>query len=153
MQLGRTCIFSQLEIISDFRLAGSNPPSGKESRIGHSLIERSRWLRLCMPIGKDLRSLQNSISMTSRDKLSRKLFATESSFSQLQIWRCLSVAGNSPLNIMDLKDGQYEINKYSRAYVLLPQLLISSPFTKICMLSQPIIVSLFRVGGSSPVAK
>jgi len=65
---------------------------------------------------------------------------------------CLSVAGNSPLDVKDLRDGQFQISKYSRRGVLLQQLLVSFSSNKIRIFSQFHISSRFRVGGSWPVA-
>jgi hypothetical protein len=67
MQLGRAIL---LPIVNFLRLVGSNPPSGKEARVGQPLIEiSSRWLRVCMPVGKDLRFPQPLIIICSRDEL------------------------------------------------------------------------------------
>jgi hypothetical protein len=67
MQLGRG--ISPI-IVNSLRLLGSNPPSGKEARVGQPRIKiSSRWLRVCMPVGKDLRFSQSRIIIFSRDEL------------------------------------------------------------------------------------
>jgi len=67
--------------------------------------------------------------------------------------RRLSVAGNSPVGIKDLRDGHSQMLKYSRRDVLLLQLLLSSSSSKINIFSQQRISNHFRVGGSWPIAK
>jgi hypothetical protein len=68
MQLGKRGISPTIS--NRLRLLGSNPPSGKEARAGQFSIQiSSRWLRVCMPVGKDLRFLHSQISIILRDEL------------------------------------------------------------------------------------
>ena len=96
MQLGQTSSFSQSSIESSLKLVGSNPPSGKETKLGQSHISiLLRWQSLCRPTGKDFNFAHLSISRDSRDTLLGKLFAIDSIFGQLDTERYLRAVGNS----------------------------------------------------------
>ena len=95
MQLGQASSFSQSQIESSLKLVGSNPPSGKEIKLGQYLISiLLRWQSLCRPTGKDFNFAQLAIPRYSRDALLGKLFAIDSIFGQLITKRSLRAVGN-----------------------------------------------------------
>ena len=168
MQLGQASTFSQDWIQSSLKLVGSNPPSGKETKLGQCrMLILLRWQSLCRPTGKDFNFAQLPILRFSRDALLGKLFAIDSIFGQLittrylravgnsffddkdvssmhdQISRRLSVVGRSPLDDKNFRDGQPLIYKSSRREEELEEASPSS--AKNCKFSQNLISSVFKI--------
>ncbi|KAG6672585.1 hypothetical protein I3842_16G065400 [Carya illinoinensis] len=101
---GSIFIFSQWSIQSCLRLGGSKSHSFNNLRFSHL-----------------------EMVIFSRDELSRKFLATDSSFGQLTILSSRSVAGNSPFDIKDSRDGQTLMsNSLRRDGMVLQLFMVSS---------------------------
>ena len=110
MQLGQAFTFSQYWIERSLKLVGSNPPSGKETKLGQCHISiLLRWQSLCRPTGKDFNFAQFVISRISRDALLGKLFAIDSIFGQSYTERYLRAVGNSFFDDKDVSSMHDEI--------------------------------------------
>ena len=112
MPLGKASNFSQSLIESSLRLVGSNPPSGKQTTLGHLFISiLLRWHNLCRPSGKDLRFSQFQISSCSRDALLSHLSAIDSSFGQNHTIRLTRAVGNWFLNDKDVNSEHPQMSR------------------------------------------